>query len=35
MYENMDDYINGDGTESNKKRAAQNFIQASKFIWKN
>mgnify|MGYP003627316788 FL=1 len=30
MYENMDDFINGDGTESNKKRAAEGFIEASK-----
>ncbi len=30
MYENMDMYINGEGTESNKKRAAQNFLDASK-----
>ena len=30
MYENMDDFINGDGTESNKKRAAEGFIEAAK-----
>ena len=30
MYENMDAFINGEGTESNKKRAAQNFLDASK-----
>jgi|TARA_R110000765_G_scaffold98102_1_gene184473 hypothetical protein len=30
IYENMDDYINGDGTESNKKRAANNFISVAK-----
>ena len=30
MYENMDAYISGDGTESNKKRAAESFIEASK-----
>jgi|TARA_R100001463_G_C3535932_1_gene222003 hypothetical protein len=30
MYENMDDYINGDGSESNKKRAAKNFINVAK-----
>lgn len=29
MYENMDTYINGDGAESNKKRAAQSFIDAA------
>jgi hypothetical protein len=30
VYENMDAYINGDGTESNKKRAAETFIDAAK-----
>jgi hypothetical protein len=30
MYENMDMYINGEGTESNSKRAAQQFLDASK-----
>lgn len=30
VYENMDAYINGDGTESNKKRAAESFIDAAK-----
>lgn len=30
MYENMDMFINGDGTESNKKRAAEGFIEAAK-----
>jgi len=30
MYENMDAFISGDGTESNKKRAAESFIEASK-----
>ncbi len=30
MYENMDAYISGDGTESNKKRAAESFIEAAK-----
>lgn len=30
MYENMDDYINGNGGESNKKRAAQNFLDVVK-----
>ena len=29
MYENMDDYINGNGAESNKKRAAQNFLDVA------
>ena len=29
LYENMDDYINGAGTESNKRRAAQNFLDVS------
>jgi len=29
MYENMDVYIVGDGAESNKKRAAQNFLDVS------
>ena len=30
IYENMDMFINGEGTESNRKRAAQSFIDASK-----
>jgi hypothetical protein len=30
MYENMDMFINGEGTESNKKRAAQSFLDAAK-----
>lgn len=30
IYENMDAYINGDGTESNKKRAAETFIATAK-----
>lgn len=30
MYENMDAYINGDGGESNKKRAASQFLEVSK-----
>lgn len=30
IYENMDNHINGNGTESNKKRAAKEFIKASK-----
>ena len=29
LYENMDDYINGAGSESNKKKAAQNFLDVS------
>lgn len=29
LYENMDDYINGGGSESNKKKAAQNFLDVS------
>ena len=29
MYENMDNFINGLGTESNKKRAAESFIEAA------
>ena len=29
LYENMDMFINGEGTESNKKRAAQMFLDAS------
>lgn len=29
LYENMDAYINGKGTESNKQRAAENFIDAA------
>jgi len=29
MYENMDDYIQGHGSENNKKRAAQNFLDVS------
>lgn len=29
MYENMDMFINGEGTESNKRRAAQSFIDAA------
>lgn len=35
IYENMDAYINGDGTESSKKRAAESFIEASKDTMKN
>jgi len=31
IYENMDHYINGEGTENNKKRAAEIFIKVSKF----
>lgn len=30
LYENMDFYINGDGSESNKIKAAENFIDAAK-----
>ena len=30
LYENMDDYIQGHGSESNKKRAAQQFLDVSK-----
>jgi len=30
IYENMDAYINGQGTESSKKRAAESFIEAAK-----
>lgn len=29
LYENMNDYIEGHGSESNKKRAAQNFLDVS------
>jgi hypothetical protein len=29
MYENMDAFINGDGNESNKKKAAEGFIEAA------
>lgn len=29
LYENMDDFINGNGTESSKKRAAESFIEAA------
>jgi hypothetical protein len=29
MYENMDDYVNGHGSEANKKKAAQNFLDVS------
>ena len=29
LYENMDMYINGDGSESNKKRSATSFIEAA------
>ena len=29
MYENMDEYINGNGCESNKKRAASQFLEVS------
>ncbi len=35
IYENMDAYINGEGTESSKKRAAESFIEASKDTMKN
>ncbi len=31
LYENMDSYINGNGTESNKKKAAETFIKVAKF----
>ena len=30
VYENMDLYINGEGSESNKKRATQTFIEAAR-----
>ena len=30
LYENMDEYINGNGAESNKKRAATQFLEVSK-----
>jgi len=30
LYENMDAYINGDGTETNKKKAAERFIKTAK-----
>jgi len=30
LYEKMDDYINGDGSESNKKTCAEAFIEAAK-----
>ena len=30
LYENMDSYINGSGAESNKKRAAKQFLDVSK-----
>lgn len=35
IYENMDTHINGEGSESNKKRAAQLFIDAAKDTMKN
>ena len=35
IYENMDAHINGKGTESNKKRAAEEFITASNDNMKN
>jgi len=35
IYENMDAFINGKGTESSKKRAAESFIEASKDTMKN
>jgi hypothetical protein len=35
IYENMDAFINGQGTESSKKRAAESFIEASKDTMKN
>jgi hypothetical protein len=34
IYENMDEFINGDGVESNKKRAASLFIDACKLSMK-
>jgi|TARA_R100000951_G_C2635799_1_gene179264 hypothetical protein len=34
LYENMDMYINGDGTENSKKVSAEKFIKASKFSMK-
>ena len=30
LYENMDEYINGNGAESNKKRSATQFLEVSK-----
>tara|TARA_B110000196_G_scaffold319334_1_gene337104 strand:+ start:2170 stop:3195 length:1026 start_codon:yes stop_codon:yes gene_type:complete len=30
LYENMDNYINGDGVESNKKKATEKFLKACK-----
>jgi len=30
LYDNMDEYIQGNGVEGNKKRAAENFIKTSK-----
>lgn len=35
LYENMDIYINGSGTESNKTMAAENFINAAKDTMEN
>ena len=29
LFENMDDYINGNGPESNKKRAASQFLEVA------
>jgi len=34
LYENMDMFINGDGTETSKKLSAEKFIQASKLTMK-
>ena len=34
LYENMDMYINGEGTESNKKKASEKFLKAAKMTMK-
>jgi hypothetical protein len=34
LYENMDEFINGNGTESNKKKSAESFIKASNLTMK-
>lgn len=34
LYENMDDYINGQGTERNKKKSAESFIKTSSMTMK-
>ena len=34
LYENMDLFINGEGTETNKKKASEKFLKTSKMSMK-